>query len=142
MIYAKVKIYLVLLICYKDKGGLFNMELKFQTELLKHHLEQLKEIYEANEPPENVSDKHFFLKMKESTGPIYDLLEEWEKQALALVKTRKVNVHPHQITSTRENMELLILHSYYVDARRKRYMELNHSSHYIFDQLLQDLKQL
>jgi len=116
------------------------MELKFQTELLKHHLEQLKEMFEANEPPENVSDKHFFLKMKESTSPIYDLLEEWEEQALEFVKTRNVNVHPHQVTSTRENVELLILHSYYVDARRKRYMELNHSSNYIFDLLLQDLQ--
>lgn len=116
------------------------MELKFQTELLKKHLDQLKDIYEANEPPESVNDKHFFLQMKESTAPIYDLLEKWEEQALEFVKTRKVNVHPHQILSTKENIELLILHSYYVDIRRKRYMELNHSSHYIFDQLLRDLQ--
>lgn len=116
------------------------MELTFQTELLKGHLDQLKEMYEANEPPESMNDKHFFLHMKESTQPIYDLLEEWEEEALAFVKKRKVNVHPHQIASTRENMELLILHSYYVDARRKRYMELNHSCHYIFDQLLKDLQ--
>lgn len=116
------------------------MELSYQTELLKEHLDQLKEKYEANQPPESMSDKHFFLQMKENTQPIYDLLEEWEQTALAFVKQRKVNVHPHQIVSTKENMELLILHSYYVDARRKRYMELNHSSHYIFDQLLRDLK--
>lgn len=124
----------------KSKGGLLTMKVKCQTKLLKDHLEQLREIFEANQPPESVSDKQFFLKMKDSTSPIYDLLEEWEEQALSFVQERKVNVHPHQITSTRENMELLILHSYYVDARRKRYMELNHSCHYIFDQLLKDLQ--
>lgn len=115
------------------------MELKFKTELLKKHLDQLLEIYEANQPPESMSDKHFFLKVKESTQPIYDLLKEWETTALDFAKQRKVTIHPHQIISTKENMELLILHSYYVDTRRKRYMELNHSSHYIFDQLLRDL---
>lgn len=118
------------------------MELKFQTELLKQHLDQLKSMYEANEPPQSVNDKLFFLRMKESTAPIYNLLEEWEEQALAFVKKRKINIHPHQIKSTKENMELIILHSYYVDTRRKRYMELNHSSHYIFDQLLRDLQLL
>ena len=116
------------------------MDLKFQTELLKKHLDQLLAIYEADQPPESMSDKHFFFQMKESTKPIYDLLEEWEKDALDMIKQRTVNVHPHQIVSTKENMELLILHSYYVDARKKRYMELNHSSHYIFDQLIRELQ--
>jgi hypothetical protein len=118
------------------------MKLIFQTELLKQHLDHLKTMYEANNPPESVNDKYFFLTMKEETAPIYDLLEEWEESALEHIKATKTNVHPHQITSTRENVELLILHSYYVDARRKRYMELNRSSHYIFDQLLRNLQSL
>lgn len=115
------------------------MDLIEQTKHLKKHLDILKDKYEKNEPPESISDKPFFLNMKEETAPIYDLLEAWEEQALAFVQDRDVNVHPHQIVSTAENMELIILHSYYVDARRKRYMELNHSSHFIFDQLLDEL---
>src|SRR5699024_1867106 len=109
------------------KRWLLMIELKFKTELLKDHLDHLQKRYDANQPPEHMSDKHFFLEMKESTQPIYDLLEEWEKEALDFIKQRKLNVHPHQIRSTKENMELLILHSYYVDARKKRYMELNQS---------------
>lgn len=111
------------------------MELIRQTEELKQYLDELKVRYEANNPPETVSDRTFFVEMKAATEPIYSLLEEWETVALDVVKNQKINVHPHQIASTRENMELLILHSYYIDARRKRYMELNHSSHFIFDQL-------
>lgn len=115
------------------------MELVTETKQLKLFLDELKKIYEKNSPPENISDKSFFLKMKEETKVIYELLEKWEKNALAFVKNKVVNVHPHQVISTKENVELLILHSYYVDARRKRYMELNHSCHYILDQLLQEL---
>lgn len=115
------------------------MELKEQTEQLKQQLHYLKDKYENETPPENKSDKQYFIKVKEKTLPIYELLEIWEESTLHVVQERKVNVHPHQITSTRENMELLLMHSYYVDVKRKRYMELNHSIHYIFDQLLREL---
>ncbi|MBM7598395.1 hypothetical protein JOC34_000752 [Virgibacillus halotolerans] len=115
------------------------MALKEQTEQLKQHLNNLKDIFEANEPPANSRDKPFFLKVKEETLPIYELLEEWEASALNIVKERKADIHPHQITSTRENMELLLMHSYYIDVRRKRYMELHNSIQYIFDQLLREL---
>lgn len=115
------------------------MELKNQTEKLKQHLNYLKEIYERNEPPKDRKDKQFFQMVKDETLPVYELLEQWENNTLKVVKERKVNVHPHQVTSTRENMELLLMHSYYIDVRRKRYMELNNSIHYILDQLIRGL---
>ncbi|HLS08250.1 DUF1798 family protein [Lentibacillus sp.] len=115
------------------------MNLMQQTEALKEHLEQLKNIYEENNPPESKKDKQFFQMVKERTEPVYELLAEWEKNALKAVKERKVNLHPQQVASTRENMELLLMNSYYVDVKRKRYMELNHSIHFILDQLLSDL---
>lgn len=115
------------------------MELELQTKQFKEHLDKLKERYEENNPPENKKDKEFFLMVKEYTTPIHALLEEWEEKTLQVVKDRKVNIHPQQVTSTRENMELLIMHSFYIDAKRKRYMELNHSAHYVLDQLLREL---
>lgn len=83
--------------------------------------------------------KLFFLKMKEETAPIYQLLEQWEEEALRLIKERCMSVHPHQVMSTKENIEMILLHSYYIDVRRKRYMELQQSSQYICDQILRDL---
>lgn len=115
------------------------MDLKEQTELLKKHLSRLKDIYEKNSPPESTKDREFFLKVKEETMPVYRLLEEWEEAALRIVKERKAKVHPMQITSTKENMELVLMHSYYVDARRKRYMELHNSILYVLDLLLEEL---
>lgn len=115
------------------------MDLKKQTEALKQHLNSLKDRFENTAPPENRRDRDFFQMVKRETTPIYELLENWEETALHLVKERKVSVHPHQVTSTRENMELLLMHSYFFDARRKRYMELNHSVLYIFDQILNEI---
>lgn len=114
-------------------------ELRNQTKLLKQCLNKLRDRYENNTPPEHIRDKTFFLMMKEQTAEIYSLLENWTENALHIIKNEKINVHPHQIVSTQENVELLILHSYYIDARRRRYMELYNSSHYIFDQLLRGL---
>ena|SRR5690625_2831051 len=118
------------------------MQLKLQTKQLKKHLDILKEKFEENNPPKHISDKEFFLNMKEETAPIYELLDNWEEKALAFVKNKHVNVHPHQIISTKENIELILLHSYYIDARKRRYMELNQSSHYIFDQILSELEKV
>lgn len=115
-------------------------KLTVKTTQLKNHLHSLLDRYEKNKPPENMNDKEFFLKMKCATASIYDLLEKWEALTLKEIKKRTIMLHPHQIVSTRENIELLILHSYYMDARHRRYMELNQSSVYILGQILNEIK--
>lgn len=106
------------------------------TEKLINHLDILKHHFEQNERP--VTDKDYFLFVKEETEPIFKTVEKWEEMALYGVKTQKCSLHPQQITSTKENMEALILHSYYIDVRKRRYMEMNKSCHYIFNQLLKE----
>lgn len=115
------------------------MELKERTEQLLHNLNDLKNQYETSTAPENKKDKAYFEYVKTETVPIYERLDEWEKAALQMTKERKINVHPQQIASTKENMELLLMHSFYMDVRRKRYMELYKSIKYIFDQIMEEL---
>lgn len=116
------------------------LTVKEQTAKLRAHLNRLKERFENTAPPKNRRDRDFFNMVKEETDPVYELLEQWEEATLGIVKQRKVNVHPQQVASTRENMELLLMHSYFIDARPKRYMELYKSITYIFDQLLEELE--
>lgn len=116
------------------------MNLIRNTELLLKHLMHLHEFFEEGKPPENIRDKAFFLQVKEEVTPIYELVEEWEEQALQAVKNREVNLHPAQINSTKENMDLLIMHSYYKDIRKRRYMEYYKSIRYIFEQIIHELK--
>ncbi|WP_068672034.1 DUF1798 family protein [Oceanobacillus sp. Castelsardo] len=116
------------------------MDLIKNTELLLNHLKHLQELFEEGKPPENIRDKAFFLQVKEEVTPIYNLVEEWEEQALRAVKNREVNIHPQQINSTKENMDLLIMHSYYKDIRKRRYMEYYKSIRYIFEQIIHELQ--
>lgn len=115
------------------------MQLIEYTNQLKQELVKLKDIFEQTEPPEDRKDKVYFEMVREKTLPVYVLLEKWEELALNVIKASKISVHPNQIVSTRENMELLLMHSYYVDVRRRRYMELHQSVLYVFDQLIRAL---
>ncbi len=115
------------------------MDLTEQTKQLESHLDHLKTIYEEQTPPKNRRDYQFFSNVRQQTEPIFQLLELWEETALQTIKTERINVHPQQIISTKENMQLLLMHSFYKDVRRKRYMELNHSVQFIFDQLLRNI---
>lgn len=115
------------------------MDLKEQTNLLINHVERLKNLFEHTDPPENMKDREFFEFVKDETTPIYDLSKSWEELALEAVKSRKVKVHPNQVTSTKENLELLLMHSYYHDVRQRRYMELYKSIIYVCNQILRDL---
>jgi len=110
------------------------------TKALRNHLDALKKRFENTDPPVNRRDRDLFQMVKKETDPIYNLLDQWEETTLSLIKERKVKVHPHQVTSTKENMELLLMHSYFIDVRRKRYMELYNSISYIFDQILNESK--
>ncbi|MGF7014889.1 DUF1798 family protein [Ornithinibacillus bavariensis] len=116
------------------------MELTEYTIQLKKYLQDLKQVFEENNPPEDRRDKEFFVMVKKKTSPIYDLLEIWQELALKFIKENKISVHPNQIVSTKENMELLLMHSYYIDVRRRRYMELNQSVLYVLDQLLRAIE--
>ncbi|HEX6593492.1 MAG TPA: DUF1798 family protein [Bacillota bacterium] len=115
------------------------MDLKEQTNKLAQHLVYLKEIYETYEPPKNKRDSQFFSNVKKQTEPVFHLLVEWEAKALQTIQTNEVHVHPQQIVSTKENMELILMHSFYKDVKRKRYMELIQSVQFILDQLRRSL---
>src|SRR5690625_2591134 len=108
------------------------------TEQLIEQVHGLKEKYENEKKPSQ--GREFFQFVKEKTLPTFQLLEQWEKLALEIIQNKTGTLHPQQINSTKENMEALILHSYYIDVRKRRYMEMNKSCLYIFNQLIKELE--
>ncbi len=106
------------------------------TKKMKQTIDELHDIFFRDEEAPSLNDKTFFLNMKEETSPMYELLKTWEDLTLKEVKSRTIKVHPHQVHATAENIELLILHSFYKDLRKRRYMEYYNSSHYVCNQIL------
>lgn len=118
------------------------MTLYSKTITLQNHLYQLQERFETSQPPSSPNDRDFFNYMKKETKPIYELLKIWQQDTLSYIKKNKSMLYPQQITATVENIEMIILHSYYIDIRRRFYMEYFNSTIYILEQLLKELGEI
>ncbi|CDQ19537.1 protein of unknown function [Halobacillus karajensis] len=116
------------------------MGLKENTKELKRVIDRCHHCFLTTEGPVDKKSYEFFNKVKEETSPLFELNNTWLGEAEAFVKDRKTNVHPNQVKSTHENIEMLILHSYYLDVHRKRFKELYQSVHYVLDMILNDLE--
>jgi|SRR5699024_2380249 len=110
----------------------------YLTTQLQRHLEKLKQTFEQdNKPDKGVT---FFQKVKKETEPIFHILDQWERESLDTLNRVDISLYPQQITSTKENMEALLLYSYYKDVRKRRYMEIYKSCHYIYATLLKEIQ--
>lgn len=104
---------------------------------LKKELNSLKERYLSSDKPADKKDRELFDTVKRETASLFELNNRVAELAEEYVQqTDHGKVFPLQIKNTKENFELVMLHSYYIDVPKKRYMELHNSIHYVLDQLL------
>lgn len=115
------------------------IQLQLITEKLKDELSFLKEKFETSERHQNQRDRDYFLYVKRESKPLFNLIDQWYEQTIELLQIEQMALYEEQVHSTKENFEMLILHSYYVDIRKRRYMEMNKSCLYVFDQLLKEI---
>lgn len=118
------------------------MSLKKNTEEMKRLIDRQHLRFLNTEGPIDKKSYEFFNQVKKETKPMFQLNHSWMEDAEAFVKNRKANVHPNQVKSTHENMEMIILHSYYLDVQLKRFKELYQSSHYVLDMILSDIDEI
>lgn len=78
------------------------------------------------------TDRAFFNMVKKEADPVFQLLDEWVQEATSQINDRTLDLHPQQIDATKENMESFVLHSFYQDTRKRRFMEIYKSCYYIF----------
>lgn len=114
------------------------MSLAQLTNFLMDDLHRLKDIF--YEEKSDLDKKSFFNYVKKDSKKIFDALNEWEHSALDYVKSNKSKVTFQQIIATKENIELIILHSYYKDIRKRRYMEYFSSSVLVLKLLYDEIK--
>src|SRR5699024_739693 len=108
------------------------------TTSLMEEIERCHDRFVTGEKPNK--KREFFLQVKKETEPVFATLDRWVETSEKLVKQRKITVlHPQQIDAKKENMESLVLHSYYKDTRKRRFMEIYKSCYYIFAQLLKEI---
>lgn len=116
------------------------MSLKEYTLELKSLIDQQHKRFLQTDGPVDRNNRDFFEHVKEKTKPMFEVNHQWMEEAEQFVKNRESSVHPNQVKSTHENIEMIILHSYYLDVDRKRFKELYQSSHYVLDMILSDIE--
>ncbi len=111
-------------------------KLKLLTKQLINHTIDLENVF--NDPeiqPEN--SKAFFQFVKERTEEVFHILEDWER---AITEHPDSLLHPSMLTSTVDNLRALIMHSYYRDVRRRRFMEIKRSCLYTLRFVLEKIE--
>lgn len=89
--------------------------------------------YTNGASPAKLNDREAFHVIKEEVTPQFQLMEQWEDELLTDIKTHTLSIHPSLVQSTRENMELIIMHSFYHDTDVKRFNELVKSVDVVLD---------
>ncbi|RPF55803.1 DUF1798 family protein [Aquisalibacillus elongatus] len=111
--------------------------LQLTDEILNHDLERIhhRYFYERKFDRKIYDD---FNQMKEEANPVFDKIERWETDANELV--HKLPLFPNQIKNTKDNLEIMVLHSYFNDVRKKRFVELYQSVKYNLDIIMDEFK--
>ncbi|MET3682302.1 hypothetical protein ABID56_000381 [Alkalibacillus flavidus] len=104
-------------------------QLRFQ--LLEDCLKRYEDGYKFNR---KIYDE--FYQVKDESLSQFEQIEQWEDDANAVV--HRIPLFPNQIKNTKDNLEIMILHSYFHDVRKKRFMELYQSVMYNLDLILND----
>lgn len=110
-----------------------------KTEALMKATQEAKERFAHGERP--TKDRDFFMLVKAETDLTFNILDEWVALTMASSETNELALYPQQIEATKENMQSLLLHSYYKDTRKRRFMEIYKSCYYIFAQLLKETEE-
>lgn len=116
-----------------------NKSIKQLTSSLIDYIEKLEQTFYQHEAVD-MNSKSAFEFVKEETEPIFEVLETWEKLTLKKIEQRKISLPTSMVESTVDNMSALIMHSYYKDVRKRRYMEIKKSLLYVLRMLLKELR--
>lgn len=112
--------------------------LKQITTSLIDYVELLEQTFNQNEEV-SIQSRSAFEYVKKETEPIFSTLENWEKLTIAEINKGQLMMPITIIESTVDNMKAFIMHSYYKDVRKRRYMEIKRSILYVFRLLLKEL---
>lgn len=116
------------------------LRLKQLTEELMKELDILHEQF--NKRCEiDPQDSNYFAYVKEELNDTFLLLDQWYQLVLEKINQRALTLPISMIEATKDNMNQLMLHSYYYDVRIRRYNELKKSCLYVFHMILDEINE-
>ena len=116
------------------------MELKTTSKELLQHLNKCKERFESVSTKPEKTEALFYDEVKPTFEKVMNQAIVWKPLAEAWVKEQRPKyVHLPQIESTLENIEQVVLQSFYKDVNKQRFHNLHHSVEYIVNSILAEI---
>src|SRR5690625_219055 len=105
------------------------------TKDLISRLDYLQTLFDDKTRDINHSEPYFRF-VKEDSQEVFKTLNQWEKLVLDAIDSGSISIPQQLIESTIDNMNAFIMHSYYQDIRRRKYIEMKKSCLYVFHLVL------
>jgi len=114
--------------------------LLISSQQLLQHLEECKKRFEQlNEKPEK-TEEYFYDDVKPYFELVMNKANEWKPLAVKWVSEYKPKyIHLTQIDSAMENIEQVVLQSFYKDVNKQRFHNLHHSVEYILNGMIEQM---
>ncbi len=108
---------------------------------LLNDLTECRQRFESFQKKPEKTDEYFFNEVKPTFELIKDKSDIWEQYASEWIKKEKPKyIHQSQIDSATENLEQVVLQSFYKDINKQRFHNLHHSVEYLLSTMLAEIE--
>ncbi|WP_307335463.1 DUF1798 family protein [Metabacillus malikii] len=108
------------------------MTIEVTSRKLLQELMKCKQRFEQLETKPEKSETYFYHNVKPAFEHIMEIVSLWEPMARKWVLVNKPkNIHTSQIDSTVENIEHIVLQSFYKDTNKQRFQNMYHSVEFV-----------
>jgi len=105
-------------------------------------LQESKQRFESFQEKPEKTEAYFYDQVKPNFEMMKDKSNVWEQLALEWIKEKKPKyIHPSQIESAMENVEQVVLQSFYKDINKQRFNNLHHSVEYLLNNIMDEIEE-
>ncbi|WP_216774170.1 YppE family protein [Metabacillus halosaccharovorans] len=114
--------------------------IKSSLHLLKC-LTECKHRFDSLQTKPEKTEIYFYEQVKPTFELVKHTANAWEQHALDWIKMEKPKyIHQTQIESAMENIEQVVLQSFYKDVNKQRFHNLHHSVEYVLNTIMDEIE--
>lgn len=117
-----------------------HQELKKLTQTLQQYTNDALHRLEMVKNSEKTVEFDFFQDVKPFCDLVKSTADKWKALCLVWIENEHPkHIHPPQINSICDNLNLLSVQSFYKDTKEKRFKEMYYAVHYLLENMLEKL---
>lgn len=115
-------------------------ELKELTLILQQYTDESLQRFEMVKKAQEKIEYDFFQDVKPYADLVKSTADKWKSFCLIWIENESPkHMHPPQIVSAIDNLNLISVQSFFKDSKEKRFKEMYHALQYLFENILEKL---